>query len=279
MENMKFLSPAPYSDVIVYFKDFFTENKANDKKFSFRVFAKQIGWPTSYLSDLIAGRKTLTLNRALQFAEFSKMKSLDQEHLIRMALRLGSATTNPIQMFDASRFQIDEKALMDVSWVAHILMWKRKKMTAVEIKSEFALMAVTLERIETALSELERIEAFEWDENGMMKSVKIPPQSLDWDSSEVSGDQNFKGLEQHRESAENFLYFIENPQGPALYNSRPIVIPRGKFNIIATKLMELRNWMDDFSQQHLEDMANPEESSDLLQLDINLFPVTKPKPQ
>ncbi|AHZ85295.1 hypothetical protein Bb109J_c2609 [Bdellovibrio bacteriovorus] len=46
---------------------------------------------------------------------------------------------------------------------------------------------------------------------------------------------------------------------------------------VAMKLIELRNWIDELSRQHLAQSKSPSTDSYLMQLDLNLFPLTKKK--
>ena len=76
-----------YLDCQSYFSDFYENSKKVDETVSFRTLGKQLDWPHSYISDLIHGRKTLTITRALEFAAFAKFSVIDTERLIYMALR------------------------------------------------------------------------------------------------------------------------------------------------------------------------------------------------
>lgn len=61
-------------------------NKSSKKAFSHRAFAKRVKWPASFLSDVIKGRRHLTIARALQFASAFKMTAAETEYLIQMCL-------------------------------------------------------------------------------------------------------------------------------------------------------------------------------------------------
>ncbi len=75
-----------YISVADYFKDVYEINKKNKKTFSHRFFAKKTGWPISYLSDLIKGRKRLTISRSLQFVQAFKLSPHETEYLLTLCL-------------------------------------------------------------------------------------------------------------------------------------------------------------------------------------------------
>lgn len=75
-----------HTDVAEYFKDFYQINKDN-ALFSHRKFSAVIGWPHSYLNDLIARRKGLSIARAVEFSKLLKLNSAETERLILMSLK------------------------------------------------------------------------------------------------------------------------------------------------------------------------------------------------
>jgi hypothetical protein len=69
-------------------KDFFQEfYRLNQPDLSHRGFANEIDWPVSLLGDMMQGRKPLTVNRAVEFARFFDLNSLEHEYLIVLALK------------------------------------------------------------------------------------------------------------------------------------------------------------------------------------------------
>lgn len=75
-----------FEDVALYFKEFYQLNQKNPR-FTYRKFAEQINWPYSYLNDLAAGRKPLTISRALEFSKLIGMTVPETERFIVMSLK------------------------------------------------------------------------------------------------------------------------------------------------------------------------------------------------
>ena len=61
--------------------------RINQGNFSHRKFAREIGWPLSLLGDLMAGRRGLSIARAVELARYFKMTGIETERLIMFALR------------------------------------------------------------------------------------------------------------------------------------------------------------------------------------------------
>ena len=61
-----------FTDSRAFLTELLDQNQAARPKFSYSSFARRVGWPRTYLSDLLAGRKSLTVSRAIQFARFAR---------------------------------------------------------------------------------------------------------------------------------------------------------------------------------------------------------------
>ncbi|MCC7404944.1 MAG: TIGR02147 family protein [Bdellovibrionales bacterium] len=83
---MKVPNLRKYHVAVDFFSDLYDQNKRSRSTFSHRSFAKKVGWPASYLADLLKKRRKLTVTRALQFASAVKLTPAETEHLILMCL-------------------------------------------------------------------------------------------------------------------------------------------------------------------------------------------------
>jgi uncharacterized protein (TIGR02147 family) len=72
--------------IVDYFSSIYQVNKALKKSFSHRMFARKVKWPGSYLSDIIKGRKKITISRCLQFAQVFKLSHAETEYLLSLCL-------------------------------------------------------------------------------------------------------------------------------------------------------------------------------------------------
>lgn len=288
-KKLKFVSPMPYKDAKDYFKDFFVENKVRDAKFSYRVFANLLNWPASYLSDLSSGRKNLSVTRALEFANYFKMNNAQKEHMLWLALAHSpknqsdqllqeKSKTDPNPSLYQKEAGMDQVLWSDIVWALRLMTWKKKRLSVREIEENFEIPGISSLRMQNALDRIEKEKYLQWDDNGeLIEGSPLTAAPAEFDHSTTKGDAPYQGIELHRDAVNNFLTFIENPQSPSTYHNHPVVIPRGQFMPVAMKLIELRNWIDELSRQHLAQSKSPSTDSYLMQLDLNLFPLTKKK--
>lgn len=279
--KMKIPSPLNFSDSQAYFKELYTVNKIHNSTFSYRSFAAKIKWPVSYLSDLVAGRKGLTISRAIEFSDFFKLNSVEREHLVLYAmppdsLREKRLKHDPNHLLHPNQ-QLDDLLLTcDILSLYRLLLWKRMKLTASQIHEEF-LVFFEPARLDQALEKIEELGIFKWDNEGRMLSADSDKLPKFIDHYEGREGKKYEGLEWHKAGAMNLISFIEQPKSPSAYNCSFVAIPRGQFMPIAMKILELRNWIEEVSRDHLATSNEPDKSSQLMQLDLNLFPVINKK--
>ncbi len=284
LKNIKTPPPHKFQNTKDFFKEFYAFNKTRNKFFSFRSFAEAIDWPTSYLSDLVSGRKKLTVAKAQEFSEFFKLNPVEKEHLLLFALppsedsqRKKKMDPNPLLHKHVSPIE-NVPDLCNLIMIVRLLNWKKVNLSAKDIQNKFAI-SLPLAEIQDALNRINELGIFEWNDHGKLEKSHLERIPEFIDHADTKGDRRYEGLEWHQESIQNFLQFIKEPQSPSTYHSSMVAIPRDQFMAIGMKIIELRNWVEEISKQHMETSSHPDESSILMQLDLNLFPVArKPRP-
>lgn len=74
-----------YTDYRKFLKDYYEEQKARDPKFSHRYFTLKVGFSSSgYFSDVLTGKKNLSLAFTLKFARALKLKREEEEYFINL---------------------------------------------------------------------------------------------------------------------------------------------------------------------------------------------------
>lgn len=74
-----------YTDYRKFLKDYYEEQKARDPKFSHRYFTRKVGFSSSgYFSDVLTGKKNLSLAFALKFAKALKLGRDEGEFFINL---------------------------------------------------------------------------------------------------------------------------------------------------------------------------------------------------
>lgn len=81
-----------YNNYKLFFKDLYLLNNSKNSVWSYRKIASQVKWPASLLNEIINGKRSLSLDRALEFANVVGMDGFDTERLIFLVL--AKAKTN-----------------------------------------------------------------------------------------------------------------------------------------------------------------------------------------
>lgn len=290
MFKSKILIPSPldYKDSRSFFAELVRLNKANSTKFSYRMMAAYLSWPVSYLPDIISGRKKFSVNRAVEFVQKFNLKGFKSERIYYYAINDISSSgyveeikinSKPTILLNPSVDQSLE-LVSDASFVMNVLFWLQKKIDVDEIYANYNFSGIGQSRIQKALKYIDDKKIFEWTDSNKLLNYDENKMKLVNDNYDGRSNENpFLGIELHRDYAHTFLQFIQNPQAPASYISRAVFVPKGQFMAIATKVLELRNWIDELSSQFIADKNLNHQNSYLMQLDLNLFPLYKHKQQ
>lgn len=277
----KFFIPklTDYQSSSLFFKDLFLLNKRNKAKFSQRYLAKALDWPASYAADMVKGRKRLTVPRALEFAKLAKLNVLDTEKIVYLAL--ADSASEPVRDHfaevlkrrnskDSAAYikttEIEQKLFSDIEIgaVFEVLKWARRPLEAHDIKKLlFTFTELTVEKINASIKIL--------IEHGMISiheaELKILKKELVMDQ---FNDGTDGGIKIHTQYAKNFTRYTEKPKFPGLFTSGFVEIPKGQFNDVAKKLLEIRNWLLQYSFDNNSLKKETLESSYIYQFDIKL---------
>ncbi|MFZ4403757.1 MAG: hypothetical protein ACOYOK_06610 [Pseudobdellovibrionaceae bacterium] len=273
-----------YDDVPQLFADFFELNKSKTRGFSHRYFAQKAKWPMSYLSDLIKGRKPLTLTRAVQFSQLVRLDSLQTERLIYLTLL--KAKEIEIQKFAKKKISATIEGLyhktckvpysmienLEYEAVMTVLVWARKKIPAQEIKKRlFTFEDFSEEKINAVIKKLEEHKVISFDQKGHLKDFSFMVLDESRDDPTQSAKAFSTGVHIHKKYAENFIQFAKKDLAPSFYTSGFVEIPRKDFKRIAEKFYELRNWVLEFGQQTSLQKKESVEDTVVFQMTMNLF--------
>lgn len=282
----KKLNPSPqlYSNAATFFADFIKINKEENSNFSHRLIASKLKWPVSYISDIIAGRKVLTLPRVLQFSDFYKMNSFDRERLIWFAL--AESENDEVKSFFHKKLHLSSKDVLKpaiplkdanlyntLAAVCAFLILKKHRMSASEIMEQIYLPYLTTEKIAEALSEIDKNHYLVWNSQGELITNNA---DFVFDNFSEDDGEPFVNLELHHETAKSFLHFLKHPKSPSVYQSGIIQLRKGQFMTLALQIISLRNQFIEISQENVVSAtAKENENYRLMQFDFNFFPVTE----
>lgn len=261
-----------------FFAEFVNINKERHKGFSFRTIAAKLDWPISYMSDVIKGRKSFTVLRAIEFAKKFNLNSINTERLVHLALAEHSDTkvrdhfsanlnvdVNKWKRSATPTPQIFED--IELEAVFNALKWARGRINAAEIKDLLFTFNVdlSLEKILKIIEELIQNEMIRAKRDKTFEILKF----------EITHDEFAVGYADcgiaiHERYANNFIRFTKNKEIPCMYNSGFLELPTDQFNDIASRLLEVRNWLYDISAVTSKDSKTKLKDTFIYQFDINL---------
>lgn len=275
-----------YDNCASFFKDLMILNKTRHPKFSHRYLALALKWPISYTADLIQGRKRFTLKRALELAQYSKLGIFDTEKLIHLSLadspdakvqqhfsKILKAKSTQNSRHQSKTTHTSEQLFeyIEIGAVYEALKWSRRPLEASEIKNLlYTFKDLSVERIQKILDILVA-----------QKVIQIKDQKVSILVAELVLDQfndgSDGGIKIHRQYAQNFINFTEQPQFPGLFTSGFLRFTPDQFKEVAHRLLEVRNWMFSLSSENTAAPNAPSNTSSLYQFDINLVNILNMK--
>jgi len=277
MNSLNFPSVYNFSDISDYFLAFL---KANEEKsfFSHRYFANKIEWPLGYLNDVISKRRGLTINRCMQFIEFSNMDPIASERFVYLCLKnnLNEKQKKIVdQKLPKSRGAqlIDDGTKKELfheqanHLVFSILKWCKQNLTDEQIQELSPVVSLSLESIKNARQTLLDQKIIRVSEDDIGIEFLNPNFMVD----EVYSAPVSQLHQAFARSSVN--YYNHNP-GPATLNCGFIELPRARFKEITEKMLAFRNWLLDYASDY--EAHNKRERLDetlVFQFDLNLFPV------
>lgn len=238
-------------DARSYLQALVEENGALDAKFSIRWFCQRLKWPASYINDVLAGRRALSLNRALELARFLKLDSLDTEHLVVLVLA-GSGEAPVAQHFARERrlrFQHPSsepsEALGVFDELEHMLVFvllaaAGRRLAPSEIRARlYTLSERSDAEVESILAEFAKTGHFEEAPNGDLRFLK---RTLDYNLDGAGPERRVAVFKEHLLSA---IRYLESPQraSPGSFTSRVMSLTAERAREVAARLDQFQSWL------------------------------------
>lgn len=255
-----------------YLKEFLNLNSTR-RGFSQRSFAKKIKWPISYISDVQRKRKNFSIKRALEFASFHNLSPLDYERLIYFSL-LDSGllkTTEFSKVFKSKKPTLYSPTVtgslldMNVLIIFESIRWLKGTATLEALNQLLSERGIPY-------SEIIRTTLLLTEKGYIKKEISRYYVLQEYIMSDDSKDLEI-GKKLHQQFMSSIIKFVEQPYGPADYNSCIVTINRERFHEIADRIRALRNWILELST--LDSQLQIEEDVRLFQLDMNFTPIFK----
>jgi uncharacterized protein (TIGR02147 family) len=267
----KWKIPSPYNAKTAadYFLDM-TELNAESKSFSQRELAKHLGWPISYIPDLIKNRKPFTVARSLEFIRIFKISPIDAEHIIFLAVA-SQSKTDLSQLKDIQKLRKPDsrKSLADVSlftfevlFIFEVLRWLRGHGNRKNLKLIVARQKLSDEVIDQTLDLLIAKDLVEETSKGLTAKATgiFSDEPLD----------RSQEIRLHQEFADNVARFFLAPFQPGTGSTTFLQIHTNHIAEVKEKIVALRNWIQEVAEA--DEKATDPRTVGLFQLDMYLLP-------
>ncbi len=178
-----------YVDIVQFYQDYFSDRKRKDSKFSYEIWASELGFKSRTFMKLIASGKRQTTNKLIDiFAEKNSFSEAEKKHLIHLSLFQKSKTDLQKKIhFEAVLQTLDSSSSVTLiqNYVEFIsspslpilqLVLAFKNVHTSE-KNLALITDQTLKQIKSDLKKLEKL-GIAYNENGQWKSkyysFKVP---------------------------------------------------------------------------------------------------------
>lgn len=252
----------------------FLECNASEPGFSQRALSAQLGWPVSYLPDLMKKRKAFTVKRAVEFGNHFRLGPIDFEKLIYFALfdsglateseleRISAAKT-PERQYDSKNFELLNVATF-ITFEA--IRWLQGFATIELLKEIGAKKRFEPDVIAECVAILLKLKAVRQD--GDRFSIQLD--DLFADERGVEAQQLNQNIN-HQFALMQSQFFSADFFGPCFGNSSIVLIEKSRFNEIVDRAVAFRNWIFEISKGDAK--LALEKDVRLFQFDLNITPL------
>lgn len=274
-----------------FFKSFYEINKKENSNISYRHLALKLKWPISYIPELIAKKRRLTVQRAIEFSQKLKMKPSDTEKLVFLAIK--ELVDEPFKIFIDEKFLFNTKAtqftgninskehelFLDLKnlMMHQYLSLKQGKVDINEVLSWQTSMS-SLDKNEVLLI-LKRLMDLNIIKKVDQNTFEILKDELFWSpDSDISNSENkCRTLQIEALYAKNYIEFLKNPKGKGTFTSGFIQISESLFEETRGKINSLRDYLFEQSKKTSMDPKFNREEKNVYQIGLQLFPVLHKK--
>jgi len=262
---------------------FFADN--DRPSMTVRSVARRLKWNHSLISDVVSGRRSLPLAKALQFAKFFRMDELATERLILLVLNessdvmIRSYATALIERRSNAQYVASgpqnrgELFEADVAAVKTLYSRHGRVLAREEVRRCLKTMELTdrrIDRINDLLLEAKFLER----EGGRLV---VAPKHGDFFRDVIGPDPltASESAEIHRSFLKSQQRYLDTMDTPRTLNSACFALPLAKVEMVKERILSWRNWLATFSKDCREDCKDGKWQ--IFQLEMSLFSISPPQ--
>ncbi len=232
-----------------YLENFLDVNRQVDRRFSTRFFSGKLAWPRSLLTDVVKGRKRLSVQRAVEFCEFAEFSERRTQLFVLKAIceDEDSKVVRFLDRFIACNFrsfvteaqpqELQENIFSDA--LSSIVVRLVEARPGIEPSQMETLLDTFpdwhLEQLGPVLDLLTNTGLIEPSARGFVAVDRapfvcdhVPGQPVRWTP---------------KSYAENLVRFIELARPSSTVQGATITLPLDRFPEVRERLAEVRNWL------------------------------------
>jgi hypothetical protein len=248
-----------------------------DARRSHRFFAKRLGWPSSYLADVCAGRRQLSIVKAVEFSTFMRMSGTDSERLMTMVLcelaqdestkrylRQSLQRAHSVAYGDATVTAKDALNDMESMAVFNLLLWSRRLLRPEVIcRLLYTFKNLTPERVDAAVQRLMAAGVIAVTADGGL--------AFNIENVEIFDGSSQDPMEYYRSAARNFMQWCTTFKDPAFHTSGVALLSKTHFLEARRRMIKMLHWLGEAENASKEDVRSGAGECLPFQFDLNLF--------
>jgi hypothetical protein len=278
------VEPSSFLSIVKYFSAFEEERKSKKNNVTLRSISLRLNWSPSFLPSIIAGKRKLTIRRAIEWSQHFGFNSFETTHFIQLTLSEMSSEMNEKEFFTKqvkdsynAKAEICEPTSIASNFFERLddifIMFIIKKFGSLidlrKFKPTTPLVDRCLINFPTRISNLQKEGLVETILDAKLQSVD--PSIIKYENQDFQ-----KTAMIHTKYSDNTRSFCNNFSGKektwTLLTSGFVWIPKSKKEDIRKELLLVRERISQISQEASKD-EDLLAASEPCQYDINLFPL------
>jgi len=245
-----------------HLSDYFWLAAKNNSQFSVRAFALRLGESNSALSEMLRGKRSISKNKALAFAEKIKLSEKQIE-----AIRLAFENENSLARLNDVKNPLREvlippemqHIMADWRYFVILALIRTSKRKPATVGSLSRALGMPIKVVEELLNELVRLDIVKFNSKGEYTSEPILFRTTENFPDALMNQRRLDGLAGAREGIE------EHRAGSASYFST--------VSVNAEQVEAAKNIFEDFLKRISLHLRDPE-ASEVFEVHVNVFPRT-----
>jgi Domain of unknown function (DUF4423) len=271
MRHLNIPSLFEHTQASSFFAAFIALN-SHRRSFSQRSFSTKLGWPISYIPDLIKERKKFSVRRAIQFGNYVKLDPIDFEKLVNLAIvstyqdeESLNGVISPRKnnfAYDTNNEEVNSAKVMlvfsGIQWLQEFATEKK----VISLAKERNIEAQETKMILKYLVDKKLIEKNGLVYRNLQKTLAVNYDGIEKDDYTIW--QEFVEFQR--------IFYEKIPPSPSCFSSSLVILDNSRFDEINAKMAAFLNWIVEVAD--VDQQLGSAADTSIYQFDINLAKLT-----